>query len=416
LNETLKESSRGSTGGRHRVRSILVVAEVAVSMVLLIGAGLLVRSFVRLLDVNPGFNPANITTMQLSLPRSKYKDSAQVANFYNQALEQIRALPGVQAAGTADNLPLSNNSSTASFAVEGLQVAQGEPSPHGDNHSVSADYFTTMAIPLRAGRFFTDQDTKDALPVAIIDESLAAQYYPDGNAVGKRLAAFYESKPNEPKWRTIVGVVGTVKQYGLEGKRKKVQYYFPITQSPQRNMYLVVRNGAGNSTIVPAVRAAIQRVDKDQPIFRVSTMEQMVADSVAERRLVMYLLAVFAGVALLLATVGIYGVMSYSVTQRTHEIGIRMALGAQTSDVLKMVVRQGMAITLVGVGLGIVSTIALTSLIASLIADLLFGVGAKDPLTFVVISAILVGVALGACLIPARRATRVDPMIALRHE
>jgi len=416
LNETLKEGSRGSTGGRHRIRSALVVAEVAISMVLLIGAGLLVRSFVRLLDVNPGFNPANVATMQLSLPRSKYKDTEQVAAFYNQTLEQIRSLPGVQAAGVTDNVPMGNNNSTATFSVEGLQVAQGEPSPHGDNHSVSADYFAALGVPLRAGRYFTEQDGKDAQPVAIIDESLAAQYYPDGNAIGKRIAANFESRANERKWRTIVGVVGTVKQYGLEGKRKKVQYYLPVAQNPQRNMFLVVRNGVGNSTIVPAVRAAIQHVDKDQPIYRVMAMEQVVADSVGERRLVMYLLAIFAGVALLLATVGIYGVMSYSVTQRTHEIGIRMALGAQTADVMKMVVRQGMTITLVGVGIGIIGTFVLTQVIASLIADLLFGVGANDPITFAAISAILVGVALGACLVPARRATKVDPMIALRYE
>ena len=413
LNETLKEGGRsGSEGGRRNlVRSVLVVFEVAAALMLLVCAGLLMRSFLRLLDVNPGFNPQNLLSMQLTLPRSKYTEISQMSAFYNQALEQIKALPGVQSAAFGTNLPMSGSNSSASFSVEGLQVAQGESSPHGDPHLVSSDYFKTMQIPLLKGRYFTEQDTKDSLPVTIIDDVLADRYWPDQDPIGKRIAGFFDSNGNQLNWRTIVGVVGHVKRYGLDGKIKE-QYYFPQTQRAQTSMSLLVRSTSDLSSLVPSIRDAIHLVDKDQPIYRVMTMEEMVSNSVAQKRFSMLLLAIFAAVALLLAAVGIYGVMSYSVTQRTHEIGIRMALGASRRDVFKLIVRRGMTLTVIGVAIGL--TVAF--LVARVMSSLLFGIGSHDPVTFVAIPLILTGVALVACFIPARRATRVDPMVALRYE
>ncbi|MFP5261920.1 MAG: ABC transporter permease [Blastocatellia bacterium] len=413
LNETLKEGGRGgSEGGRRNlVRSMLVVFEVASALMLLVCAGLLMRSFMRLMDVNPGFNPQNLITMQVTLPRSKYGENTQMSAFYGQALERVKALPGVQSAAFGTNLPMSGNNTSASFSVEGLQVAPGESSPHGDPHLVTPDYFQAMQIPLLKGRYFTEQDSKDSLPVTIIDDVLADRYWPDQDPVGRRIAAHFDSKAGQLNWRTIVGVVGHVKRYGLDGKVKE-QYYFPEAQRTQPNMALLVRSASDPARLVPSIRDAIHAVDKDQPIYRVMSMEEMVSNSVAQKRFSMVLLGIFAGVALLLAAVGIYGVMSYSVTQRTHEIGIRMALGASRGDVLKMVVRQGMTLTLIGVGVGL----GFALLVARVMSSLLFGIGSHDTATFITIPAILAGVALGACFIPARRATRVDPMVALRYE
>jgi len=413
LNESLKEGGRGGTEGRQRnlIRSSLVVAEVAIAMVLLVGAGLLIRSFMRLQQVSPGFNPANVLTMQLSLPRSKYADKPQIATFFDQLVQRVSTLPGVQSAAVGTNLPMANDGWNASFAVENLQVGPDEPSPHGDPHRISSNYFAAMGIPLLRGRAFTDADSKDSLPVAIIDQTLADQYWPDQDPIGKRIAAFFEGPRSQPNWREIVGVVGHVKQYGLDGK-SKVQYYFPQTQSSQNDMHLIVRTASDPKAMVAAIREALDSIDKDQPIYKVTTLEQMVANSTSQKRFSMFLLGVFAAVALLLAAVGIYGVMSYAVTQRTHEVGIRMALGAQQKDVLALVVRQGMLMAVIGVGIGLIGAFAATQVMASL----LFGVGTHDPLTFAGISVLLGAVALIASFIPARRATRVDPMIALRYE
>ncbi len=413
LNESLKEGARGGTEGRRRnfVRSTLVVVEVVIAMVLLVCAGLLIRSFVRLQQVSPGFNPSNVLTMQLSLPRSKYGENQQVASFFEQVVQRVQALPGVSSAAVGNNLPMGNDNWNASFAVENLQVGPDEPSPHGDPHMISPDYFQAMGIPLLRGRFFTDGDSKDSLPVAIIDETLAGQYWPDQDPVGKRIAAFFDAPRGQLHWRQIVGVVGHVKQYGLDGKTK-VQYYFPQSQRPERDTYLIVRTISEPEGMTAAVRSAIDSIDRDQPIYRVMTLDQIVSNSVVQKRFSMFLLGIFAAVALVLAAVGIYGVMSYAVTQRTHEIGIRMALGAQQKDVLALVVRQGMVMTLIGVGIGLAGAFAATRVMASL----LFGIGAHDPLTFAAISLLLGGVALMASFIPALRATKVDPMIALRYE
>jgi putative ABC transport system permease protein len=418
LNESLKEGGRsGSEGGhRNRIRSALVVFEVAIALVLLVGAGLLIRSFIKLQEVSPGFNPEGVLTMQMSLPRSKYNKPEEMMAFYDRALEKISATAGVEHAAFGTNLPMSNNNSSASFTIEGLQVPQGEANPHGDNHSVTSDYFNTMQIPLIEGRYFTEQDTKDSLPVAIIDKVIADKYFPGQSAVGKRMAVFFESQDNNLYWREIVGVVGNVKRYGLDGKIKE-QYYFPQGQRTARGVYLLVRSSTSSPTqLAGPVKEAIRSIDKDQPVFRVMTMEQVVSNFVATKRFLMLLVTVFAGLALLLAAVGLYGVMSYSVTQRTHEIGIRMALGASSRDVRGMVVRQGMILTLIGLGIGLAGAIAVTALLSSFFSQLLFGIPATDPVTFAVLSVLLLGIAFLASYIPARRATRVDPMIALRYE
>jgi putative ABC transport system permease protein len=294
--------------------------------------------------------------------------------------------------------------------IEGRPVPPGQSSPHGDRWNASPDYFKTMRIPLIKGRYFTEHDRAGSTPVAIIDETLAAKYWPDEDPVGKRIT--FEGGAANPIWREIVGVVGYVKQRGLENAEPRVQYYIPHRQRTFGGMYLVVRTAGDPASLAPAVRGAIGSIDKDQPVYRVTTMEQMMANSLAQRRFAMLLLGIFAALAMVLAAVGLYGVMSYSVTQRTHEIGIRMALGAKPGDVLKMVVGQGAVLTSIGVGIGLVASFILTRWMAAL----LFGVSATDPVIFASIAVALSGVALLASYIPARRATKVDPMIALRYE
>ncbi len=417
LNESLKEGGRTGTEGprRNRLRSALVVFEVAIALVLLVGAGLLIRSFIRLQEVDPGFNPENVLTMQLSLPRSRYREPEQMASFYSRALEQVKAIGGVQYAAFGTNLPMSGNNSSASFAIEGYTPAEGESSPHGDYHMVTPEYFNTMQIQLIEGRYFTEADTNRSKPVAIIDKVLADRYWPGESPIGKQIAAYFEADGDNLKWREIVGVVGQVRRYGPDGKTKE-QYYIPQAQRPSRDAYLLVRSSADPSSLARSIRNAISEVDKDQPVFRVMTMETVVSNFLAKKRFLMLLVTVFAGLALLLAAVGLYGVMAYTVTQRTHEIGIRMALGAGPGDVMRMVIRQGMALTLIGAAVGLAGAFVLTRLLASTVSGLLFGVGANDPATFAGLSLLLLAVALVASYIPARRATRVDPMIALRYE
>jgi putative ABC transport system permease protein len=306
---------------------------------------------------------------------------------------------------------MGTNTSNASFQIEGLQVAPGEANPHGDPHMINPDYFRAMGIQLLKGRFFTDQDTSDSLPVAIIDETLAERYWPNEEPLGKRIAAFFDRRNNQPVLRQIVGVVGHVKQYGLDGKTK-VQYYFPLTQRPQRQMNIVVRSTVEPTSLVGALTNAIRSVDSDQPIFNIRTMEQVVSNSVATKRFATAMLSIFSAVALVLAAVGLYGVISYSVTQRTHEIGIRMALGARSIDVVGMVMGNAAMLTGTGVVIGLAAAFALTRLIAGL----LFSVGATDAMTFTAVPLLLCAVGLLASYIPARRATKVDPMIALRYE
>ncbi|HST53135.1 MAG TPA: ABC transporter permease [Pyrinomonadaceae bacterium] len=411
LHDTLKEGGRsGRSGVRRGVRDALVVVEVLLAVVLLVGAGLLIRSFMQLEQVSPGFEPRGLLTMMVSLPASKYPADAQRAAFMHQVLEQVRALPGVRSAATITTLPMSGFNQSGSFRIEGKPVAQGQDSPHGDRWMASDDYFETMNIPLVRGRFFDAHDTDDAQSVAIIDEAMARKYWPGEDPVGKRIT--FEGTPQQPRWREVVGIVGHVRNQGLEGE-SRVQYYIPYAQrGGAPNLFLVVRADGDPSSLAPSVRGAIAGVDRDMPVYRVTTMEQVVADSLAQRRFSMFLFGVFALIALVLAVVGLYGVMSYAVAQRTHEIGIRVALGAQDRDVLMMVVGQGMAIVGVGLALGLAGALALTRLMSSL----LYGVSATDPATYAGIALLLAAAALVASYIPARRATKVDPMVALRYE
>jgi predicted permease len=384
------------------------VLETALALMLLIGAGLLMRSFWRLQQVNPGFAPQNLLTLSVALP-DRYREPHQRASFYQQALEQIKRLPGVQAAGAVSVLPLSGTNSSGSFSIEGRQVPPNQSPPHGDRWAATAGYFETMKIPLIRGRFFSERDVADAPGVTIIDETMARKYWPNEDPLGKRIA--FEGTRDNPRWREIIGIVGHVKHKDLEGE-SRVQYYIPHAQRAQANMFLAVRTSGTPTEQSPAVRNVIKNLDKDLPVFRVMAVEQLVADSMTLRRFTLTLLGIFAVIALVLATVGLYGVLSYSVTQRSHEIGIRLALGARAADVLKLIVKQGMSLAGVGVLLGLVGAFVLTRLMAKL----LFGVTASDPLTYVVIALLLATVALLACWLPARRATKVDPMIALRYE
>jgi putative ABC transport system permease protein len=423
LNNSLKEGGRGTTGGRHFVRNLLVVAEVSFALMLLIMAGLTIKSFQRLLDINLGFRTENVLTMRLTLPQARYKPE-QTAPFYQQLLDQIRALPGVQSAGAVTILPLSGSYSSGTTVVEdtsageGLQRFNGHPFLEADRRNVTPGYFDSLGVTLLKGRFITEADDQKAPPVAVVDEKFARRFWPDGNAVGKRVAV--GGTRDNIQWGEIVGVISHIRHYGTnkEGQARayfpegREQIYFPLAQNPSRTMYLAISTATDPAALINPVRNAVLAMDKDMPVYEVKTMGQLVSKSVANPRLNVVLMSIFAAVALILSAVGIYGVMSYSVTQRTHEIGIRMALGATPSDVLRLVVGQGLALTGAGVGIGLASAFFLTRLMSTL----LFGVSATDPVTFIVIAMILTAVAFVACFIPARRATRVDPMVALRYE
>ncbi|HSO74988.1 MAG TPA: ABC transporter permease [Blastocatellia bacterium] len=411
LNESLKEGGGRSVGGasRNRLRGALVVSEVAMALVLLISAGLLIRTVTRLRDVNTGFDPENLLTMNVSLPGAKYPNAPTWIAFYNQIIERIESLPGVKAAGVTSVLPFSGN-----FDGRGLAV-ETRPKPRGEEISVdlyiaTPGYLRAMEIPLLEGRTLTEQDVEASPFVALVNKTMAEELWPNDDAIGKRIKFPGSDKRPQP-WRTVVGVVSNVAQYGLD-RKPPMQLYLPESQFPTSFMTLVVRTGSDPAGMTAAIRNEILAVDKAQAVSNIATMEQLLGDSISLRRFSMLLLIGFAGIALTLATVGIYGVISYTVTQRSREIGIRMALGAGRKDILKLVVGQGMTLTLAGVGIGLGAAFGLTRVMEGL----LFGVSATDPVTFVVISTVLAGVALGACFVPARRATKVDPMIALRCE
>ncbi len=419
LNETLKDGGRGSSEGGHRrrVRGALVVAEVAIALVLLVGSGLLIRSFIHLQNVDPGFQAKNAYSASLSLPAKKYGTEPQQNAFVEQAIAGLAALPGVQSVGATHVLPFSGSDYVLSFYLADRPPIAPADQPNANYYAVTSDYFKAMGIPLLRGRFFTPRDVAGAPHVAIINESLAKRYFPNEDPLGKRINI--TSGPET--WREIVGIVGDVKHYRLDGDTT-VQAYEPFAQAPFDSMTFVVRlaasapseGGTGNlATGLPAnIRTAIYAVDHDQPVASISPLTALLAGSVSRQRFAMFLFAVFSGVALLLAAIGIYGVMAYTVTQRTGEIGIRMALGAQRGDVLRLVFLQGGRLILIGLGAGLVGAACLTRFIASL----LFGVSAYDPLTFIAIALLIAAVASLACLIPARRATKVDPLVALRAE
>jgi putative ABC transport system permease protein len=409
LNEMLKEGGRtsGASVGNRRARNLLVIAEVAVSLVLLVGAGLLIKSFLRLQEVKPGFDPERVLAMEMFLPGAKYPEEYQHIAFFEQVLTRTQALPGVEAAGVVSVLPIGENYDRFGFTVEGEPPLPPGEGPSADRYMVSSGYLRAMGIPLLGGRQFNEQDGTNAPPVVIVNENFARHYWPNQSAVGKRIRTGDETNP----WREVVGVVADVKQYGLDTP-STLQIYLPHGQSPSQQMVMVVKTKGDPESQVASVRNEVWAVDKDQPVYNIRTMEQLLSKSMAQRRFNMLLVGIFASVALVLAAIGLYGVMAYSVTQRTHEIGIRMALGAQAKDVLKMVVGQGMMLALLGVVVGLTAAFALTRVMSSL----LFNVSATDPTTFIGVSLLLSLVALMACYIPARKATRVDPMVALRYE
>jgi putative ABC transport system permease protein len=411
LVESLKEGGRypDAGAGRSRLRSALVVSEVAMALVLLVGAGLMIRSMIRLGSTSPGFNSENVLTMNVSLPQFRYPNAASWQGFYGRLVERTQGLPGAQAAGLVSVIPLSKNFDGRSLAVE------DHPRPRGEEISVdlyitTPGYLRAMEIPLLRGRTINEQDAPNMPLSALINESMAQQLWPGDDPLGKRIK-FPGSERNPQPWRTIVGVVADVKQYGLD-QRQPMQIYLPEAQYPASWMSLVVRTAGEPSTLTAAVRNVVRDLDKDLAVYDVATMDGLLSDSIALRSLSMLLLGVFAGLALTLAAVGVYGVVSYSVTQRTREIGTRLALGATSANILGLVLKRGLLMAVAGVGVGLIASLALTELMA----DLLYGVSATDPLTFIVISLLLTAVAAVACYLPARRALKVDPMVALRYE
>ena len=411
VNEALKEGGRASTGGvvRHRIRSFLVVSEIALALVLLIGAGLLIKSIWKLRTVDPGFNPENLLTMRVELPEARYKDIPKQIQFRDRALEAVNAIPGAQAAIISE-LPMTENL-MHNFVIDGRPpLAPGEE-PELETRTVAGDYFRTMGIPVLQGRDFNAADRVDSLPVGLVNESFVREYFPNEDPIGARIAW---ARGNPRRWMTIIGVVGDVKHYGLSLPELPAFYnsYEQQDQPWKRWMYLAVRADTNPGMLAGQVKSQIWSIDKQIPVTRLRTMSEVMATSMAAQRFNMTLMGIFAAVALTLAAIGIYGVISYSVTQRTHEIGIRMALGAETGDVLGIVLRQGLQLAGVGVAIGLGAAFVVTRVLSGL----LFGVSTTDPVVFIGIAAILTAVALGATFIPARRATKVDPMIALRYE
>jgi len=409
LSEALKEGARNVAGGRHdRLRKLLVISEVALSLVLLISAGLLIRSFISVERVNPGFNAQNVLGMRLSVAGTSYKGERREI-FYRELLERVHRLPGVTSAGIADNLPLSGGIGWGSISIEGYQPSAGQEMIQSDIRVAGVGYFETMEVPVIKGRLFDEHDTEKSLPVIVIDEKMARNYWPNSNPVGSRIK--FGRADSEDPWMTVVGVVGSVKQYDLESE-SRVTLYLPTAQALGGTMYLVARTSVAPSSLAASITSEVRSLDPNIPIFDVKTMDQRLSESLARRRFAMLALGVFAGFALLLALVGIYGLISYSVAQRTSELGIRLALGARQIDVLRLVLSAGLKLALIGIAVGLVLSFAVTRFLSSL----LFGVRATDLFTFSALSILLIVVSLIACYIPARRATKVDPLVALRYE
>ena len=428
LRESLNDSGRGtSAGGKsRRLRAMLVVSELALAVVLLAGAGLLIRSFSRLLDVSPGFETQHLLTVRLSLPEKTYADGAPVQKFFAQVMTNLQSVPAIKSAGAVSEMPLTDSSLSGSVYFKNTPVADlpryeplgNLPYLEIDQRAVTPGYFEAMQIPLVRGRMLTNADNAGAQLVAVVDETFARRFWPQSDAIGQQVAvdAVPDAMPQAPRWRTIVGVVGHVKHNGLDSQGRE-QIYLPHAQPMfatfvPRTMTLTIRTLADPASVTNSVRAQVSALDKDVALYDIATMDEIVSSSVAQPRLNLSLLAAFAALAVVLAAIGVYGVMAYAVSQRTHEFGIRMALGAEASDVLRHVFLEGGRLAAAGLALGVASALALTQLMASL----LFDVEPRDPATLSAAAAVLAIVALAACYIPARRATRVDPLVALRSE
>jgi predicted permease len=416
IHGSLKEGGRGTTAdrGSHALRRSLVVTEVALALTLLTGAGLLLKSFARLQQVDPGFEPTNLLTFNLSLPQIRYPSDTAVNAFFDQVLPAIGRVPGVLNVGGTSVMPFGGAWSTGSFDIEGYEPPENQPGPWGDIRIVSPGFFETLRIPLLRGRFLTDEDRDGTRLVAVIDQEFVRRYWPNENPIGKRFTfgppdGVTDTTQNE--WIEVVGVVGHAAHEGLDAD-PRIQLYLPYRQVGINFMAIAVRTQGNPERYVNLVRDAVRSVDPDQPISNIAQMEELLSRSVGQRRLSMMLLSLFSGIALVLASVGIYGVMSYSVTQRARELGVRIALGADRTDVLRLVLRQGMRLALLGIGIGLAAALALTRLIESQ----LYGVTATDPATFALVAAVLGATALVANLIPAIRATRMDPAVVLREE
>jgi putative ABC transport system permease protein len=407
VNESLKEGGHTIAGGRHgRMRAALMVAQVAITLILLVGSGLLLKSFSRVLRVNPGFDPDHLLTMEYRVPRNKYPEGRQQWAFHHEVVERVRALPGVRSAAVVMALPFSGNGGSTNFVLLDRPAPEPNKEPIAQMNRAHPDTFQTLGIPLLRGRGVTEQDTPDSPPVVLINQQFAKQYWPNGDPIGKQIKFLPGGEI-----ATIIGVAGDIKQYSLED-RSVPQIWTVYAQNPHIFATLAVRTATDPMSIAETVRAAVWSVDKDQPVWKVRTMQMLIDRAVGERLFVLKLLGAYSLTALLLAAIGIYGVIAYSFSQRTHEIGIRMALGAQSGDVVGLVLRQGLKMTLLGVASGLIASVALTRLLEKM----LFEVKSTDVVTFAGVGALLAGVALLACWLPARRATKIDPMVALRYE
>jgi predicted permease len=409
----LKEGGRGASvgAGQNRLRAALATAEISLALILLVGAGLMMKSLYRLLAVDPGFRPDRVLTMGMNLRTQQYSKDPAVLNFWQQVLDKVRVLPGVEAAAVGTVVPLTGSHSRQDITVEGMALPTPGNYPHPDVHIISPGFAETLGVSLLRGRTFTEADDEKALLVGMINAMTAKRFFPNEDPIGKRFMFGHPSAKNAPKWCTVVGVVSDTKLYGLANPAR-LEVYAPLRQNATSEMTLLVKSGADPAALASAIREAVQSIDKDQPLFAISTMKELVSNSVSTRRMTLVLLGLFSGLALVLGAIGIYGVISYSVAQRTHEIGIRMALGAPRRDVFRLVVGQGLKLAGIGIAIGIAGALGL----ARLMSSLLYGISATDFETFAGVSILLALVAVLACYIPAQRAMRVDPTVALRYE